>query len=88
MDDTRCRQFFLDADSTTYHRQYEALRAVFVERLPQNDVAEKYGYTYGSMRQLVHGFRTAMCADSPSPFFKKPRSAGHLTSLPINHPSR
>jgi len=46
MDDTCCRQFFLDADSTTYHRQYEALRAIFVERLPQNDVADKYGYTY------------------------------------------
>jgi len=40
MDDTCCRQFFLDADSTTYHRQYEALRAIFVERLPQNDAEE------------------------------------------------
>jgi hypothetical protein len=41
MDDTRCRQFFSDADSTIYHRQYEALRAVFVEGLPQNDVAAR-----------------------------------------------
>ena len=28
MDDSHCRRFFLDASSTTYHRQYEALRAV------------------------------------------------------------
>ena len=42
MDGTRCRQFFLDADCATYQRQYEALRAVFVDGLPQNDVAEKY----------------------------------------------
>ncbi len=82
MDDARCRQFFLDADSATYHRQYEALRAVFVEGLPQDDVAARYGFTHGSMRQLVHGFRTAMRSGSPPPFFKCPSSAGHLTSPP------
>ena len=80
MDDTCCRQFFLDADSTTYHRQYKALRAIFVERLPQNDVADKYGYTYGSMRQLVHRFRTAMRSGSPSPFFKGPTKGSEVLS--------
>jgi hypothetical protein len=30
MDDTRCRQFFLEP-AETYHRQYEAMRAFFVE---------------------------------------------------------
>jgi hypothetical protein len=82
MDDTRCRQFFADADSTTYHRQYEALRAVFVEGLPQNDVAARYGFTHGSMRQLIHGFRTAIRSGSPSPFFKCPGSADRRTSAP------
>lgn len=82
MDDTHCRQFFLDADSTTYHRQYEALRAIFVEGLPQNDVAARYGFTHGSMRQLVHGFRNAMRSGSPPPFFKRPSSAGRPTSAP------
>ncbi len=82
MDDTRSRQFFLDADSTTYHRQYEALRAVFVEGLPQNEVAARYGFTHGSMRQLVHQFRAAIGSNSPPPFFKCAKSAGHLTSPP------
>ena len=82
MDDTRSRQFFLDADSTTYHRQYEALRAVFVEGLPQNEVAARYGLTHGSMRQLVHQFRTAIRSNSPPPFFKYPNSAGRLASRP------
>ncbi len=82
MDDTRSRQFFLDADSTTYHRQYEALRAVFVEGLPQNEVAARYGFTHGSMRQLVHQFRAAIRSNSPPPFFKCPSSAGRLTSRP------
>jgi hypothetical protein len=68
MDLDRCRQFFLDADSATYHRQYEALRAIFVDGLRQTDVADKYGYTHGSMRQLVRQFRTAIGSDSPPPF--------------------
>jgi hypothetical protein len=70
----------LDANSTTYHRQYEALRAVFVESLPQNEAAAKYGFTHGSLRQLVHEFRTAIRSNSPPPFFKSPKSAGHRTS--------
>jgi hypothetical protein len=82
MDDTRCRRFFFEADSATYHRQYEALRAIFVEGRPQNDVADQYGYTHGSMRQLVHCFRTAMRSGSPPPFFKRQGSAGRRSLLP------
>lgn len=88
MDDSRCRQFFLNADSTIYHRQYEALRAVFVDGLPQNDVADEYGYTPGSMRQLAHEFRTAMRSGSPPPFFKSQRSAGHRTPVPTTRSIR
>jgi hypothetical protein len=83
MDAARCRRFFLDADSATYHRQYEALRAFFVDGLPQNDVADKYGYTHGSMRQLVHQFRTAIRSDSPPPFFKSRGSVGRRTTMTI-----
>jgi hypothetical protein len=88
MDAARCRRFFLDADSATYHRQYEALRAIFVEGLPQNSVADKYGYTYGSMRQLVHRFRTAMRTGSPPPFFKSQRSAGRRPLMPTTRSIR
>jgi hypothetical protein len=88
MDDIRCRRFFLDADSATYHRQYEALHAIFVDGLSQNDVADKYGYTHGSMRQLVHRFRTAMRSDSPPPFFKSQRSAGRHTLMPTTRSLR
>jgi hypothetical protein len=82
MDDNHCRRFFLDAGSATYHRQYEALRAIFVDGLPQNTAAVKYGYTSGSIRQLVHAFRRAMRSDSPPPFFNSPRSAGHRRAGP------
>jgi hypothetical protein len=88
MDLDRCRQFFLEADSATYHRQYEALRAIFVDGLRQTDVADKYGYTHGSMRQLVRQFRTAIGSDSPPPFFRCPGSGGRRTSMPTDRPNR
>jgi DNA-directed RNA polymerase specialized sigma24 family protein len=75
MDDSRCRQFFAEASSTTYHRQYEALRAVFYEERSQKEVAEQFGYTYGSLRQLVHGFRKSVRDGLPTPFFESLVSA-------------
>jgi transposase len=39
------------------HRQYEALRAFFVDGVPGKEVAARFGYTLGSFRQLVHEFR-------------------------------
>jgi len=47
---------FLEPTSAS-HRQYEALRALFVDKLPSCEVAAKYGYTQGSFRVLCHKFR-------------------------------
>jgi hypothetical protein len=88
MEDSPCRQFFMEADSATYHRQYEALRAIFVEGLGQDDVAERFGYTHGSMRQLVHQFRITIRSGSPPPFFKSRRSAGRRAPIAITRHSR
>jgi len=49
-------QVFL-APQNTAQRQYEALRAYFVERLPAAEVARRFGYTVGSFHQLAHQFR-------------------------------
>lgn len=38
-------------------RQYEALRAYFVEGLPSAQAAVRFGYAPGSFRSLVHQFR-------------------------------
>jgi hypothetical protein len=48
--------FFLAPDSPL-QRQYEALRAYFVEGLPSHQVARRFGYTPGSFRVLCHQFR-------------------------------
>ena len=39
------------------HRQYEALRAYFLEGQPSHAVAARFGYTPGSFRVLCHEFR-------------------------------
>ena len=49
-------RFFL-APETPLQRQYEALRAYFVEQRPSHEVARSFGYTPGSFRVLCHQFR-------------------------------
>ena len=50
-------QRFLEPSNAT-HRQYEALRAFFVEGVPSAEAATRFGYTPGSFRVLVHQFRS------------------------------
>src|SRR5271170_1756252 len=52
---TLARRFVEPSNST--HRQYEALRAFFVDRLPSAEAAARFGYTPASFRVLVHQFR-------------------------------
>jgi Transposase DDE domain len=49
-------QLFLTPRNTT-QRQYEALRAYFVDQVPGREVARRFGYTHGSLHQLIHQFR-------------------------------
>jgi len=47
---------FLEPSNAT-HRQYEALRAYFVEALPSAEAAARFSYSPGSFRVLCHQFR-------------------------------
>jgi hypothetical protein len=67
MDDTPCCRFFLEP-SCAPQRQYEALRAVFLDRGRQKDVAQRFGYDYDAFRQLVGQFRAACATGQPPPF--------------------
>ena len=49
-------RFFL-VPVNSLHRQYEALRAYFVEGLPSAEAARRFGYTPGAFRVLCHQFR-------------------------------
>jgi transposase len=53
---TKCRRFFAQP-ATARQRQYEALRAFYVEGLPSAEVARRFGYSPGAFRVLCHAFR-------------------------------
>jgi Transposase DDE domain len=74
-------RFFLEPSSPT-HRQYEALRAYFVEGLPSAEAAARFGYTPGSFRVLCHQFR-----HNTDPQFFAPVTKGPQTS-PKSDPLR
>src|SRR2546427_9312056 len=63
---------FLEPTDRT-HRQYEALRAYFVEGLPSQEGAKRLGYTPGSFRVLCHQFRQ----HPHRSFFIQPRKGPH-----------
>jgi hypothetical protein len=74
-------RFFREPTNAT-HRQYEALRAFFIEGLPSAEVARRFGYTPGSFRVLVHQFRQNPRRD----FFRTPAKGPH--SAPKADPLR
>ena len=75
---TKVARVFLEPSNPT-HRQYEALRAYFVDHLASAEAAKRFAYTPGSFRVLCHDFRK----DPHRCFFvapsKGPRSAPKST---------
>jgi hypothetical protein len=70
---TDVARFFLEPSNTT-HRQYEALRAYFVDNLPSAEAARRFGYTPGSFRVLCHEFRQ----NPQRPFFLATTKSLHV----------
>jgi hypothetical protein len=81
MDDLRCRDFFLQPNQGR-QRHYEVLRAFFVERQPMSEIARRFGWQHGSVRNLVSRFRAECQAGTVSPFFSTPRAAGRVGAVP------
>lgn len=67
MDDSRCLHFFLEP-ADTLHRRYEALRAYFTERRPLKDIAQQFGYSYHTLRDVICDLRTQCRHDRVPPF--------------------
>jgi hypothetical protein len=76
-------KFFL-APLFPLQRQYEALRAFFVDEEPSADVARRFGYSPGAFRVLCHQFRHD--AETRSSFFRQPRRGPQ--SAPARDPVR
>ena len=70
IDLTKCRRFF-EKPATPSQRQYEALRAYFVEGLASAEVARRFGYSPAAFRMLCYDFRRGQL-----PNFFAPRQPG------------
>ena len=77
---THVERGFLEPVNAT-HRQHEALRAYFVDKVPSKEVAERFGYTPGSFSVLCHDLR----ADPSRAFFLP---AGRRTASSGKAPTR
>jgi hypothetical protein len=73
------RQFFLEPQQT-FHRQYEALRAVFVENQPLEPVAERFGYKVATLQSMISRFRAERRRGAAAPFFARTAADG-----PVGH---
>jgi hypothetical protein len=80
MDENQAKRFFLEP-KLTFHRQYEALRAVFVEAQPLSQVAEKFGYKASALRSMVSRLRADCRHGTTPPFFSR-TDAGVLAGEP------
>ena len=58
--------------ANTKHKQYESLRAFFLENLPAPIIAEKYGYTVNTLYSMIRDFKLMAKAGeiADDPFFK------------------
>jgi hypothetical protein len=75
VDDSLPLRFFREPSSPR-QRQYEALRAVFVDGLSQKEAADRFGYSYDAFRQLVLEFRQSFQDGEPPPFSTDRNQAG------------
>jgi hypothetical protein len=67
MDDPRFQQFFLNPD-LPQQRRYEAIRAIVIEEQPLQAVAQRFGFAYGTLRNLVGQFRASIRQKLTPPF--------------------
>ena len=70
------RRFFLEPSSPK-QRQYEALRAYFIEQRPSAEVARAFGYSPGSFQVMCHHFRHS----TDAAFFVTSRPGTHIPHI-------
>ncbi len=67
MDRQPYEAFFLQP-TDTWHRRYEALRAVFVEHRSLSEVADRFAVRCGTVRNWVSEFRGQWDREQAPPF--------------------
>ena len=80
MDGSHIKGFFLKPRQT-FQRQYEALRAIFVDDEPIERVAERFGYTPSTLRSMASRLRADCRRGVATPFFSQTAAGGPLEEL-------
>jgi hypothetical protein len=70
MDRNDTSRFFLDPNRTS-QRRYEALRAIFVEDEPLDQVAQRFGYKTSALRSMACRCRGDCRRGVSPPFFSR-----------------
>jgi hypothetical protein len=81
MDDARYQSFFLQPTDSR-QRQYEALRAFFVEQRPMSAIAQQFGYRHDTVRRLISDFRHGYDSERLPPFSSSLSGVGPQATLP------
>src|SRR5260370_10203532 len=85
------RRFFAEP-ATPRQRQYEALRAFYLEGLTSTQAAERFGYSPGAFRVLCHAFRHGdlpefFATTRPVPRDQPRKSAAHAPTIARRNPN-
>jgi hypothetical protein len=75
MDGSHTRRFFLEP-RPTFQRQYEALRALFVDDEPLERVAERFDYKPSTLRSMASRLRADYRRGVATPFFSRTAAGG------------
>lgn len=80
MDESHTRRFFLEPQQA-FQRQYEALRAIFVDDEPLGRVAERFDYKPSTLRSMASRLRGDYRRGVATPFFSPTAADGPPASV-------
>jgi hypothetical protein len=81
MDASHTSRFFLEPQQT-FQRQYEALRAIFLEAEPIDRVAVRFGYKLSALKSMASRFRADCRRGVATPFFSPTDADDHSGLVP------
>ena len=76
---SRCRmepEKFFSSPQNTVQKQYEALRAFYVEKCSGEEVAKRFGYTLSSFYSITRDFKKRLKQNNPDQYFFMDRVSG------------
>ncbi len=84
MDGSHTRRFFLEPQQT-FQRQYEALRAIFVDDETLERVAERFDYKPATLRSMASRLRADCRRGGATPFFSRTAAGGPSARVRANN---